>query len=609
MSKKSSPAPPPAPDPRVTSQAQSDANIATAREQQRLNLINTAGPQGSVNYTADPNAPGGYSQTTTLSPAEQGIYDAQKRTELGATNIAYDQLGRVNTALQTPLNMEGLPGLQGGYGQVPLQFDVANAGSIQRGINDAGGIQRGINDAGSIQSAIGDAGNVRTQIPGLQTSLGQQGPVRGSFDTGPALQYGFDQGQGVQGQVGGNQDLARIMAAGANYQQAASRLDPRFAKAEDSERTRLAAQGFSENSQGYKDALDEFGRTKNDAYDQAMLSSIREGEAAAQGQFGRQLAQGQFANQAAGQQYGQGLGAAQFYNQTAGQQYGQNKGEAEFSNEAQQQQFAQALARMQAENAAKGQGYELENAGQAQQFAQQLARQQAGNAAQQQQFGQNAAQQQALNAAQQQQFGQNATQQQALNQAQQQQFGQNLAGQQAFNAAAGQYANQNLSSAQLANQARNQGLQERAYVQNQPINQLSGLLGLGQVGMPQGVQYSPTQVGQTDVLGAYALNQQAQNAAYQAQMQNRSGLMGGLFSLGSAAIMASDERLKTDKVLIRRRADGLGIWSFRYLDDPQNVRRVGVMAQEVKRIRPDLVVKRPDGFLAVSYADIDLEAA
>jgi hypothetical protein len=56
--------------------------------------------------------------------------------------------------------------------------------------------------------------------------------------------------------------------------------------------------------------------------------------------------------------------------------------------------------------------------------------------------------------------------------------------------------------------------------------------------MPQGIQYSPTGVGQTDVLGANALSQQQLNNNYQAQMRQQGGLMSGLFSLGSAGIGA-----------------------------------------------------------------------
>lgn len=448
----------------MVSQAQSEANIASAREQQRLNLINTYGPNGAVTYQADPNAPGGYSQTTALSPGEQAVYDAQNRTELGATNIAYDQLGRVRGALDHPLDTSGLPNLSGGV-------DLS-------GLNPGAGVQS-------------------------------------SFDRGQSLQYGFNPGQQVQGSVGGDLDAARYQQMAATYGQAASRLDPRFQTEEDRLRTRLSNQGFSQNSTGYKGALDDFGRAKNDAYTQAIYSAIGAGENAAQGLFGRQLAQGQFGNQAAGQEYQQNLGQAAFHNQTAGQDYGQNLGAAEFGNQAQAQSYGQ------------------------QQSAAQLA----------------------------------------------------------------------LANAQFGNQARQQGLEERAYVQNQPINQLTGLLSLGQVSTPQGVQYTPSQVGQTDVLGAYALNQQAQNAAYQAKMQSRSGMMGGLFQLGSAALLASDGRLKTDKRRLRVRPDGVEVWAFRYLTDPEGVVRIGVMAEQLRKVRPDLVTRRADGFLAAFYAGLDLEAA
>jgi hypothetical protein len=462
MGKKSPNLPPP-PDPRVTSQAQADANIATAREQQRLNLINTSGPTGTVNYEADPNAPGGYRQVTALSPGEQALYDASKATELGAVNIANDQLGRVQTALQTPLSTSGLQNLSGGV-----------------------------------------------DLAGLTPGAG----IRSTFDKGGPLQYGFDPGQQVQGQVGGDLDAARYQNMAAVYGQATSRLDPRFDREETRLAQRLADQGFSQNSEGARQAQDDFGRTKNDAYNQAIFSSVGAGEDAANSMFGRQLGQGQFANQAAGQQYQQNMGQAAFNNQTAGQDFSQNLGEAQFGNQAQQQAFGQQLQAIQAQ----------------------------------------------------------------------------------------------LQNAQFGNESRQQGLQERAYLQNQPINQLTGLLSLGQVSTPQGVQYSPTQVANTDVLGAYALQQQGLQQQAQMKAQAQQGLMNGLFSLGGAALM-SDERVKTDKRLIRRRKDGLGIWSFRYLTDEPGVVRIGVMAQEVKKVRPDLVVKRPDGLLAVHYYDLDLEAA
>jgi hypothetical protein len=56
--------------------------------------------------------------------------------------------------------------------------------------------------------------------------------------------------------------------------------------------------------------------------------------------------------------------------------------------------------------------------------------------------------------------------------------------------------------------------------------------------MPQGIQYSPTGVGQTDVLAANQMSLGQQNANYNARMQQQGGLMSGLFGLGSAGLGA-----------------------------------------------------------------------
>lgn len=278
------PKPPAAPDPVQLAQAQGAANTATAQEQQRLNLINSSGPQGSVRYVADPSAPGGFRQVTTLSPQEQAAYDQERNVYNQSLQTAGQQIGRVSDALGQPLNTQGLPELQG-------------------------------------------------------------------YDPATAQRY---------------EDAA--------YQAATRRLDPQFGKLERGLDAKLAAQGLSENSTATRNLREDFSRDRTDAYAAAQNAALQQG-----------LQSGLATN--------------------------------------------------------------------------------------------------------------------------------------TFN-----------------NQARGQGLQERAYVQNQPLNQLSALLGMGQVGMPQGIQYTPTAVGQTDVIGANALSLNQQNQNYQARMNQGSGLLGGLFSLGTAGI-------------------------------------------------------------------------
>lgn len=79
-------------------------------------------------------------------------------------------------------------------------------------------------------------------------------------------------------------------------------------------------------------------------------------------------------------------------------------------------------------------------------------------------------------------------------------------------------------------------------------------------------------------------------------------LMQGLGAAGSlASIFAafSDRRLKREVEPIGADANGLPWYSYRYLWDAPNVRRVGVMADEAP---PHAVSQHPSGFLVVDYA-------
>ena len=75
---------------------------------------------------------------------------------------------------------------------------------------------------------------------------------------------------------------------------------------------------------------------------------------------------------------------------------------------------------------------------------------------------------------------------------------------------------------------------------------------------------------------------------------------GGTAAEGTAKLIAaSDRRLKTDIERIGEREDGLGVYVYRYLWSP--VRFIGVMAQEVLKVKPEAVIYMPNGFMAVNY--------
>lgn len=87
-------------------------------------------------------------------------------------------------------------------------------------------------------------------------------------------------------------------------------------------------------------------------------------------------------------------------------------------------------------------------------------------------------------------------------------------------------------------------------------------------------------------------------------------LLNAAASAGSAALMASDRRLKRDIVKTGEYLDGLGIYTFRYRHDPDQTVYRGVMADEVKQLRPWAYAPnfRGDGYDGVNYAALQ-EAA
>lgn len=78
------------------------------------------------------------------------------------------------------------------------------------------------------------------------------------------------------------------------------------------------------------------------------------------------------------------------------------------------------------------------------------------------------------------------------------------------------------------------------------------------------------------------------------------------FGLGIAGLF-SDERLKTDIKKVGRtnkKSGDLPVYTYRYKDDPTNVVRMGVMAQEVAKKRPDALGPRVANFMTVNYGKL-----
>lgn len=183
---------PTAPDPTTVAQAQTQSNEQTAQYQQQLNMINASSPYGSVSY--DPSsAPGGFTETTTLSPQEQSLFNQATSAESGALGVANTQLGNVESALNTQVNPTSYGALQ--YG--------AQGGPIQGQVNPA---SMGDPAIGQAQNA---AYNTETQYLGpqfqqqqeaLQSNLAAEGlnPNDAAYQNAMTL-FGNQQNQAYQG--------------------------------------------------------------------------------------------------------------------------------------------------------------------------------------------------------------------------------------------------------------------------------------------------------------------------------------------------------------------------------------------------------------------------
>jgi hypothetical protein len=258
-------------------------------------------------------------------------------------------------------------------------------------------------------------------------------------------------------------------------------------------------------------------------------------------------------NQAIAQNFGQGVTAQQLQNQAIGQNFGQGLSAQQLQNSAIAQNLQSGLAGLQTRNDARNAN--ISNAMQAQAMQ---------NAAMQQNYGQAA----------------------------------NLAG--LYNSAAAQQYNQNMQRAQFGNTASDQALARALQLRNQPLNEITALMGASQIQNPQFQGYTGANVSAAPVYqavgdqGNYAMGIYGQKMAARNANVNAVGQAVG--TVGTAIAM-SDMRLKSNIERVGTHANGVGVYEY----DIDGHRERGVMAQEVLQVKPEAVTMRDDGFYMVNY--------
>lgn len=242
-----SPSVPQTPDPIATANAQGAANLDAARLTTKLNRADQYTPFGSMTWTQGP-------ATRTFN---QDRYDA---------------------ALKAAQASQGQPG-----GDQPINpiWDIAKG--VKRSPTTPGAIALpDRNDAQFYDETPGDQWSSHINLdPRIQSILDSQ------LQTQQGMSGVVNDALGrVNSEFSKPIDYSNLPAAGdasltslknvedALYGRATSRLDPQFSQQEQQLRSDLMNRGIVEGSEAWKNQLDNFNRSKSDAYDLARTTAI-----------------------------------------------------------------------------------------------------------------------------------------------------------------------------------------------------------------------------------------------------------------------------------------------------------------------------------------------
>lgn len=200
------PSPPSPPDPVATANAQTASNIETAKANATLNRINQTTPYGTSTYDItgyDANGIPQYSQTTALSPVEQGLFNTYTTGQQNLGNIALGMQGQVAGSYTNPIDTSSLPG-------VASKVNLGDTSSQIQQAQDA---------AYKGQTQYLDPQYARAQEQ-LQSQLTNQGIPQGSEAWNNAMNQFNEQKQAAYGNAGlqavqaGNQEQNTLFGQG-----------------------------------------------------------------------------------------------------------------------------------------------------------------------------------------------------------------------------------------------------------------------------------------------------------------------------------------------------------------------------------------------------------
>ena len=255
--------------------AQTDANQQTALYNAVLNRVNQVGPFGSVSWSRTPTASVG--PAAPAAPGGDGLIPANNFTTgmpgIGGANDPgqWTVTEKLNQNVQDALDQQIANTTQGGKA---LSGMLGNS-SVQ---NTSGYVNL-VNDAlkpitGDPATALAKAGMVdKNQLQSAVGGSANAGQVRDWSQDLAKVGYGTEQLSAMP-EVN---EAVRQQVIDALYKQYESRLNPMWSQADTDMTSKLANQGILQGTAAYDREMQNFGRSKNDAYQTAINESIVRG--------------------------------------------------------------------------------------------------------------------------------------------------------------------------------------------------------------------------------------------------------------------------------------------------------------------------------------------
>lgn len=546
---------PPPPDPVATAAAQSGANRDTAVTQGILNMTNQVGPDGSLTYdrigeetltdslTGKTYTVPRYQATTTLSESGQALKGINDQTERNIATIGRDQSARIGSLLGTPLSFDRInPAMSAGSVRTGTYGDIGNeAREVYRGqYQGAGDLAERVRTG-----TYRDAGGIAEDV--------HKGQYRGANGIGEEVYKGQYKDTGT---IDYSADRQRVEDA------LMARINPQLERDRAALETKLANQGIMVGSQAWNDAIDSANRASTDARNSAIANAGTE----------------------------------------QSRLFGMTRDAINIANENERAKVAESQGLYDR----RMEGIGLDNANEARRVAEGQAlfdRRMGAMGFDNANEARRVAESEGLYNRRMEGIALNNQNEQLRASESQSAFDRVMAALGFNNANEQQRVAESQGLFDRSLQMRNQGINEATTLRNQPLNEIAALLSGSQVAQPNFINTPQTQVAGTDYQGAVYNSYNAQMQAHQQKVASQNAMMGGLFGLAGTlggSWLRSDRRLKTDIIRVGRLDNGLGVYSYRYKDGGPI--QIGVMADEVRRVRPEAVSVMPDGFDAVNYS-------